>query len=345
MGVGVASTFYTSFSPWNSKKVDETQVQGDENVRNDVQDVQAKDDFVTLTLKSDVKVDSSRAIFTDIIECEGSHLRCSEVYSIDLGLVFKNLVTRTISRMYIKSVLDKENLTFSYRLSGADFVKIARKGVVVRGEEVAAQLVSILASNLVCNPSCRYQIEKPKVFRKFRLASDEREIAITNLDSLRLSPGKKEKFNTLKVNYLFTSDRSKEYASFVKVHYLEKVAIARTSLVKGQRVVEEDFIYDWKRKSDVPYGYKPPTFSSSEIVVKSPFEVGEIFDYKKVYVPYVVMQGQKVRVYSKEKSLEVSLDGTALNNGRVGDVIAVRVKSKVKNRLMGKVQKDGTVAL
>ena len=109
-----------------------------------------------------------------------------------------------------------------------------------------------------------------------------------------------------------------------------KLITLRNNLKKGELIYEKDLIFDFKSKS-VGNGY----FIDKNVLigreVNQNLSRGQIIRVRHLKERFTVIEGQAIIIYAELNGINVKMEGNALQNGHLNEMI------KVKNNSSGKV--------
>jgi flagella basal body P-ring formation protein FlgA len=109
-----------------------------------------------------------------------------------------------------------------------------------------------------------------------------------------------------------------------------KLITLRNNLKKGELIYEKDLIFDFKSKS-VGNGY----FIDKNVLigreVNQNLSRGQIIRVRHLKERFTVIEGQAIIIYAELNGINVKMEGNALENGHLNEMI------KVKNNSSGKV--------
>ncbi|MEI7474570.1 MAG: flagellar basal body P-ring formation chaperone FlgA [bacterium] len=154
-----------------------------------------------------------------------------------------------------------------------------------------------------------------------------------------------EKFNPItifKVNILSNGSLVKTFGVPVKISIFETVAVAANNIYRGEFLSsnnikyenkEISFIYDnVMKESDTPEGF----------IANKIYRQGEIIDKRYIATPPDVLMHTPISIIFKNDDITVSLDGEAMDNGKIGDYIRVNNKT-YKKQYKGQIIDNNTV--
>jgi len=77
-------------------------------------------------------------------------------------------------------------------------------------------------------------------------------------------------------------------------------------------------------------------------IAKTYIKAGRVIKKEQISEPYLVKSGQRVKIIFQYQNIEVIAYGTALQNGKKGEIIRVRRKNKI---FLGRVENENTVVV
>lgn len=131
----------------------------------------------------------------------------------------------------------------------------------------------------------------------------------------------------------------------VPVHISVRAAYLTTSraLSAGQTIHSDDLKVSFGDISSLPTGTISRTDQAEGKILRNSIGPGQVLRSEQLQSPYVIQQGQSVKVLSLGPGFSVKASGKALNNAAEGDLARVRMQSG--KTVSGIAQHDGTILL
>lgn len=304
------------------------------------------DSRVTLELFSEASIKGTRVIVSDIANCSGSKISCDQVYTTDLGFDMSRQGSRIISRAFLQSLLLSNGVSrVGLTIVGATSVKIERKSYLVISSEIRSDIKQKLESALRCEDECDFEIHVPNIHKNYRVYEKDWAIKIDGISDLVETVETVTRSKSFKIDWFFSSSPQLRNSIFVKIDRLKGVLVFREAFKKGHEVFAKDLVYRKEKMSDVPVNYFPIEFSGQKYVLKRNVAAGQIASDQTVYIPYVIKRGQEIDVISNSGSLKVKVKGKSLNDGRIGEVISIRIGNKMSKKTTGIVRSSSVAEI
>lgn len=156
-------------------------------------------------------------------------------------------------------------------------------------------------------------------------------------NSTRLNP-----ITIFKVNVIADGKVQRTFGVPIKISIFETVAIATSNIQRGETLTSNNIKFE---KKDVSFNYENITKKSNQIdgyISGKLFRAGDVIDKRFLSPPPDIVKNCPVSIIFKSNEITVSLDGEAMENGKIGDYIKVKNK-KYKRQYKGKIIDQGTV--
>ncbi len=270
----------------------------------------------------------------------------AEVSGVHKGLLDTLVVGKATQPGYSRLLLRDELLLFNssvteirkdVTLLGAARCSVKSSGKDIFYSDISSKIKSALHEELIWNQG-NWDIEFQGADSNIvTLWDSEYEVSLGKLRSNSLK-GKTK----LPVVFTQGTDKSTLYLN-VEISVKEKVLVATTDLVQGERIGASD--YRWE-KMDITYLPSQPVISFS---LKDKYHVrsgvikaGSVIMAKKVKKAKLIERGAPVTIISRVGTASVAISGRAREAGDLGDEIIV-VNSGSRKIIRGIVMKPGVV--
>lgn len=156
-------------------------------------------------------------------------------------------------------------------------------------------------------------------------------------NSARFNP-----ITVFKVNIISNGSIVKTFGVPVRVSVFDTIAVAAGTINRGEMLSSANIKYETKEVSLIydnilKISDRPEGFLAGKI-----YRTGEIIDRRFVGTPPDVLIHTPVALIFKNNDITVSLDGEALDNGKIGDYIRVNNK-RYKKQYKGQIIDKSTV--
>jgi flagella basal body P-ring formation protein FlgA len=166
-------------------------------------------------------------------------------------------------------------------------------------------------------------------------------------NSIKL-PDKPLSFDVVKKGnsfYLVITDLTTGRSVYIiplKVGVKKRVVVAKTTIKPGEILSPKNT--GIKEKI---FNYEPNNvfFNLANVwgkIAKTYIKAGRVIKKEQISEPYLVKSGQRVKIIFQYQNIEVIAYGTALQNGKKGEIIRVRRKNKI---FLGRVENENTVVV
>jgi len=122
------------------------------------------------------------------------------------------------------------------------------------------------------------------------------------------------------------------------------IAITSKPIARNQQISKLDAILEDRDISKLNRGYYSKMSDVVGLVTRNQIRSGIVINPGQIRAPYLVQRGQTIRIVAKTSTYEVAMQGKALSNGALGEVI--RVKNTKSQRIVeGIVSAQGVIEI
>lgn len=122
------------------------------------------------------------------------------------------------------------------------------------------------------------------------------------------------------------------------------VAITSKPIARNQQISKLDVILEDRDISKLNRGYYSNLKDVAGLVTRNQIRSGIVINPGQIRAPYLVQKGQTVRIVAKTPTYEVAMQGKALSNGALGEIIRVK-NSKSQRIVEGVVSAQGVIEI
>ena len=281
------------------------------------------------TLKTDVLVAADVVTVGDIFEDAGAH---ASYVLAPAPLPGKTLTLKTADLTRIANAFALDWRAQSHLEQSV----IRRSGHVIGAAQIEAALIPELARKLGANVDVQISDRTMRLYVAQETASD------VSFEDLRYDAAA----HKFKVSVVVTGadQRIIRHAVTGQVHKKVSVPVLSSAFVAGEMISEADIDYIQMREADLPTGI---LLADKQLIGMTPRRTasfGKPLQAGDLEMPKLVQKGQIVTLTLSGGGLYLSLQGKALQNGAMGDV--VRILNTSSNRIVeGIVDGPQSVAL
>jgi len=146
------------------------------------------------------------------------------------------------------------------------------------------------------------------------------------------------------IRVICTEPKAWSFYVTANISRYEQIYIANSTLNRGQIIRESDVYKSRKDLSKLPFGYitKPKDIIGKQ--VKRHVQAGRILRPSQLINPIVIKRGEIISLQSNSSGFTISMKGTAMSNGAIGD--RIRVKNSSSKRIVeGTISQAGIVRI
>lgn len=130
----------------------------------------------------------------------------------------------------------------------------------------------------------------------------------------------------------------------VNLHVFERVAVLKTSRLRGETLQPGDIVYERRDTSPIRDRFLTDANAVLGYELKRTVKAGSVLNMQMLKIPKLVKRGQRVVLVAQAGGIEVKMGGKALGDGVQGSVI--KVKNLSSSRVVeGEVVDKGTVRI
>jgi len=335
-----AEVWYKNHSPWGDKEPTTTLVSN--------QNYDARTDghpSIFLDLRSKVELKGKRVLAGDVLECTGDEIICHDINLIDLGINLENNLKKILSSGRVKNIISAKVHGNHISLGGSATVQISKKSYPVHGEAIRAAIKKRLTEISRCEEACRYDFVVSPIYRKYFSDTNNWEIKLWNTSEIVTALKNEDSLSTKKIKWSFLNQHLTPGYTFVRPVKKVRALVFKRSLVKSSLLSEGDLEEDWVQFSKLPSDYEESTAKNIGHTLRVTVKKGQIFSQKLLEIPFLIKRGDIVDVLKVANGMSIKMRGRALNNGRNGEIVSVRLNGKKLKKITGKASRKGVVEL
>ena len=102
------------------------------------------------------------------------------------------------------------------------------------------------------------------------------------------------------------------------------VAISTRNLQRGEKIQHGDFVMKRTNTSSIGQNFMDDAQSVIGMVVHRPIRSGSVIKAQDIKEPIIVAKGETITLLANQGALQVSSEGVALSNGKMGEQIRVQ---------------------
>ena len=110
----------------------------------------------------------------------------------------------------------------------------------------------------------------------------------------------------------------------VSIDIFDSVAVSTRNLQRGERISATDFVMKRTNTSVIGQSFIDSQAAVIGMVVSRPVRSGSVIKAQDIKEPVVVSKGDTITLLANQGALQVSSEGVALANGRMGEQIRVQ---------------------
>jgi flagella basal body P-ring formation protein FlgA len=246
-----------------------------------------------------------------------------QIYSIS----GRNILRRLVSLRKARNI----------SLKGADACEVVISSRSLQGDVLEGALMAELRTCLPTDPPTapatwlEVVSDLPKVS-----VGDDWQLYLVNPSMLQ--PGR----NLVQVR-VAVGTRSNRFTATVMVHKFGEVGSARTRIKSGDALLIEDFNWEWQDLSKLDSGLLTSRNGINGMIATTDIPIDSYLRQSHVKLTPLVRQGEPVELLLGRGGVEISLRGTARQDGSRGQIVSVR--NDLNGKLVtGRVLGPGVVA-
>ncbi len=201
-------------------------------------------------------------------------------------------------------------------------------------DSIAAAAVAAVESRLA-DEDLERQVLAGRLDRRLKLAACDRELSAVITGDGQLKQ---------RVSVGVRCEGSSPWSLYVPVTIkrFDRVLVSRRALSRGSRLTAEDFVLRRMDISRLGQGYMRDPARAEGMIVKRPLRTGSIIKGFHLKAPNAIVKGEKVHIRAQSGHFEIRMQGEALENGALGQLISVKNLSS-RRTVQGVVAKPGLV--
>ncbi len=238
----------------------------------------------------------------------------------DLVLVGKGLPGRTyrVTRRGLLRKLSGRRLADDVVLRGAETCVLTVTGTTVNGDVLKGALAAVLQPWLPASddgsPASAVAVE-----------GELPDVAVGSEWSLELvNPGRLTPGRNLVPVKVASAGHAVRFTATVRCHAYGEVPRLRTALRKGDPLLEEHVVWEWRNLSQVPNGAVVGRDALTGMCAARSLTAGDELREADLKRTPLVRQGDPVELVLGRGGVEVTLRATARQDGAAGQVVSVR---------------------
>ncbi len=290
-------------------------------------------------LPREVQVENQAVTLGDIAVVRGQAEITEKAEGINLGRLSSPLRNMIISRAVILGRLTVSGFEArDIEITGAEKVVVTQHRQIIRADKITEEAESFLKKNFPNKSVCRY--EAIGNVDDFVLPVEAKKVEL--LPSLIASDAR----NRMKVSVAIIADEANAGVREIefRLNYFCRQAVALRDIAPGE-IITKDNVEVAQKISSAPQGsdWQSPYGMAARrpISANSPVTPGMVGPAQR---EVLVKRNRHVAVVFKRPGLSLTAVGKAMEDGREGDCIKVRMQIKDSSRIIyAKVKNNGTV--
>lgn len=290
-------------------------------------------------LPREVRVKGCEVAVGDVAVVRGEPNVVEEVRAVNLGRLTMPGQDLVISRAMLLGRLAGSGFeTGNLEITGAAKVVVTQSRQIIRAEKITEEAEIFLKKNFPDNSVCRYEL----------IGSVDDFILPVDAKTIELQPGLVESNSrdAMNVNVAVIADGRVVSICEVKFrrNYFCRQAVALRDIQQGEIITKDNVKVIQKiSRTAEPSGWQAPYGLASKRPIKADSVVtaGMVGTVQR---EVLVKRNRHVAVIFEQPGLSITAVGKALEDGREGDYIKVRMQIKDSPRIIyAKVKENGTV--
>jgi len=146
------------------------------------------------------------------------------------------------------------------------------------------------------------------------------------------------------IRVICTEPKAWSFYVTANISRYDNIYIANGSLNRGHIIRESDVYKSRKDLAKLPFGYITNPADVIGKQLKRHVQAGRILSPSQLINPIVIKRGEIISLQSKSSGFAISMKGTAMSNGAIGD--RIRVKNSSSKRIVeGTISQAGIVSI
>lgn len=272
---------------------------------------------IAVSFQEKVEVAESRIVLGDIALITPKGSQAEAIGQLPVGMAPQPGGTKVLRTAAVITALQRRPEVAQVDWQGSETITVERKGQRVSQEQLKKILEEYLQQN-------REKLSQGEIELNSFRAPDTVNLPMGTL-SWKITPSRPNIMSSSSFSIQFAVDDkpASTCVVYTKITAYAEVVTAKTTLHKGDLITDDAIVLEKQRIDRL----QNPVMALEEILgmqVAKTINAGNAIDQHQIMSPAVIKEGDQVKIFARKGALNISTNGIARTDGRLGERIQVK---------------------